>query len=394
MDGAAGWPLPGHGGKTSLEVARTPNLDRMAVQGLVGKVRTVPDGMEPSSACACLSILGYDPRVSYKGRGGIEARSMGLPLADGDVVFRCNLVAIREGKMWSYSAGQITSEEARPLIDALQERLGDKRTHFHAGVSYRHLCILNGRQETLQAVCTPPHDIPNQPVAQYLPQGPGSEVLLDLMSRSEAVLKDHPVNKERVRRGDAMATSIWLFWGSNRAPDLPDFRKTYGVKGAMTSGVDLLRGIAGLAGLTNLTISGVTDGMNNDYAAQAEGALAALDRHELVIIHIEAPDEAGHSGSVEEKVKALESIDREVVGRLGKWRTGDLRVLVMPDHPTPIKIQTHVAEPVPFLLWGPGFPANGAKGFSEAEAEKSGLFVAEGHSLMKRLLSQDLERPE
>jgi len=386
IDGAAGLPLPERGGKTCLELAYTPNLDAMAQEGSLGLVRTVPAGMEPSSACACMSVLGYDPRLYYEGRAAIEARSMGIPIDDGEVVFRCNLVAIRDGKMWSYSSGYIGTEEAERLIGALNESLGNENIHFYPGVSYRLICKLKGREDTLLATCTPPHDIPDKPIAEFLPRGQGSDLLRDLMARSEAVLQEHPVNIERRSRGDIPATMIWLFWGSGRAPDMPAFKQVYGLDAAMTSGVDLLRGLARMVGMEVLDIPGVTDGLDNDYIAQAVSALEALERYDLVVIHVEAPDEAGHAGSTDDKVKAIQTVDEEVVSRLRSWRPDDLRVLIMPDHPTPIKVQTHTDDPVPFMLWGAGFTANGARSFTEAEAKNTGIFIDEGYKIMRRLI--------
>jgi len=386
IDGASGLPLPQRGNQNCLELARTPNLDAMVAEGTLGLVRTVPPGMEPSSACACMSVLGYDPSVFYRGRAAIEARSMGIAIDDGDVVFRCNLVAVRDGKMWDYSAGHISTDEAQALISALNESLGSNEVSFYPGVSYRHILKLRGREDTLLASCTPPHDIPGKPVADFLPYGQGSDILLDLMARSEVVLKHHPVNLERESRGDIPATGIWLFWGSGQVPDMPAFKRVYGLSAAMTSGVGLLRGLAQMAGMEKLDIKGVTDGLDNDYAAQAAGAIGALGGHDLVVIHIEAPDEAAHDGSIDDKVEAIQRVDREMVSRLRSWREDDLRVLIMPDHPTPIKVQTHTADPVPFLLWGKGFKANGAKRFTEAEAKKTGVFIEEGYKIMGRLV--------
>ena len=385
IDGAAGLPLPERGNKTCLELARTPNLDAMAQDGLVGLARTVPVGMEPSSACACMSVLGYDPRVYYRGRAAIEARSMGIPIGQGEAVFRCNLVAVRDGQMWDYSSGHISTDEAAELIAALNESLGNDQVHFYPGVSYRHICKLKGLEETLAATCTPPHDIPGQPISQFLPKGPGSGFLRDLMSRSEAVLQNHPVNIRRRAHGEVPATMLWLFWGSGQIPDMPSFKQVYGLTAAMTSGVDLLRGLAQMMGMTVLDIAGVTDGLDNDYRAQATGALAALKQHEVVVIHIEAPDEAAHAGSIDEKIEAIQRIDQEVVSRLRAWRGETRRVLVIPDHPTPILTQTHSPDPVPFLLWGPGFKANGASRFTEAEAQKMGLLIDPGYNIMSRL---------
>ncbi|MBI4266855.1 MAG: cofactor-independent phosphoglycerate mutase [Chloroflexi bacterium] len=386
IDGAAGWPLPEHNDKTCLELASTPKLDAMAREGTLGLARTVPPGMEPSSACACMSVLGYDPKVYYRGRAAIEAKSLDIPIGEGEVVFRCNLVAVREGRMLDYSAGHISSGEARALIEALNDSLGNGNIRFYPGVSYRHILKLKGREETLGATCTPPHDIPGRPVAEFLPHGPGSEFLRELMARSKAVLKSHPVNVKRESEGKIPATTIWLFWGCGQIPDMPAFRQIYGLRAAMTSGVDLLRGLARMTGLAPLDIPGVTDGPDNDYAAQAAGALAALGQHDLVAVHIEAPDEAGHIASVEGKVEAIERADKEVISRLRDWKGEPLRVLVMPDHPTPIKVQTHTDEPVPFLLWGEGFQANGAKRFTEAEAKRTGVFIEEGYKIMGKLL--------
>src|SRR4030042_1044290 len=247
IDGAAGWVLPERGGKTCLELAHIPNLDAMAQGGVVGLVRTVPQGMEPSSACACMLVLGYDPKVYYRGRSAIEAKSMGIPIADDEVVFRCNLVAVRDGNMWSYSSGHIGTDEAHALINALNEKLGSGEVRFYPGVRYRHICKIKGREDMLLATCTPPHDIPGKPIAEFLPQGPGSDSLRDLMERSKAVLEGHPVNLERQARGDIPATMVWLFWGSGRVPEMPPFKQVYGLGAAVTSGVDLLRGLARMA---------------------------------------------------------------------------------------------------------------------------------------------------
>ena len=386
IDGAAGLPLPERNGKTCLELARTPELDAIAAQGTVGLVRTVPPGMEASSACACMSILGYDPERYYRGRAGIEAKSMGVDINDDEVVFRCNLVAVRDGNMLDYSAGHISTAEAGELIGSLNESLGSEEVHFYPGVSYRHLCKLRGYKDALTASCTPPHDIPGKPINDFLPHGTGNDVLRDLMRRSEAVLRDHPVNVARRARGDIPATMIWLFWGSQRAPDMPDFKKAYGLDAAMTSGVDLLKGLAQMAGMEVLDIPGVTDGSDNDHTAQVAGALAALKKDDLVFIHIEAPDEAAHAGAIDDKVAAIQKVDAEVVSRLRSWQEDTLRVLIMPDHATPIQTRTHSPEPVPFLLWGKGFTANGAKRFTEAEARGTGVFIEDGYNMMSRLV--------
>ena len=386
IDGASGLPLPERGGKTCLELAHTPNLDAMAEEAILGLVRTVPPGMEPSSACACISVLGYDPKQHYRGRAAIEARSMGITIDEGEAVFRCNLVAIRDGRMWDYSAGHISTNEAQQLIGALNESLGSDKVHFYSGVSYRHLCKLRGREDSLLATCTPPHDIHDKAISEFLPKGPGSELLRDLMERSQAVLWEHPVNVERRSRGDIPATMLWLFWGSGKVADMLAFKQIYGLNAAITSAVDVLRGLARMMNMGVLDIPGVKDGMDNNFTAQAAGALAALKEYNLVVIHIEATDEAAHAGSIDDKVEAIQRVDREVVSRIRSWRPDNLRALIMPDHPTPIKTQTHSGEPVPFMLWGPGFTANGAKRFTESEANSTGLFIEEGYNIMSRLV--------
>ena len=386
IDGAAGWPLPGHGDRTCLELARTPNIDAMAKAGMVGLVRTVPREMEPSSACACMSVLGYDPQVYYRGRSAIEAHGMGVPVNDGEVVFRCNLVAVRNGRMWSYSCGHISTGQGQHLIATLNEKLGSDRVHFYPGVGYRHLCKIKGREDTLLANCTPPHDIPDKPVAGFLPKGPGSDLLRELMARSEPVLRDHPVNVKRTAGGDIPATMIWLFWGSGKIPAMPLFKEAYGLEAAAISGVDIIRGLARMTGLTVLDVPGVTGDMNNDYVSQATGTLEGLEKYDMVVTHVEATDEAAHAGSIKEKIQEIEKVDREIVSRLRSCHKFALRVLILPDHATPIKTQTHVADPVPFVLWGPGFKASGAKRFTEGEAKDTGVFVEQGYNIMRRLI--------
>jgi 2,3-bisphosphoglycerate-independent phosphoglycerate mutase len=387
IDGAAGHPLPQHGGKTSLELARTPNLDALAKESQVGLTCNVPEGMEPGSAVACMSILGYNPALYYTGRSCIEALSMGLSIDKTEVVFRCNLVCVQDGKMLDYSAGHITSKEARELILAVDQKLGDINTHFFPGVSYRHILRLKGHKELLDTVCTPPHDISGKAVQSYLPAGKGSRILRDLMRKSESILAKHPVNLARKSQGKLPATTIWLFWPSGQVPSLQSFQKTYGLKAAMITGVDLLRGLAHMTRMDVVKIKGVTDGLDNDYNAQGLGALQALEKHDLVFVHVEAPDEAGHSGSIEHKVEAIEKTDQEIVSLLRKYSGDQLRVLILPDHPTPIDIKTHSPEPVPFLLWGPGFKSNQAKRLTEVEAGSSGFIIKAGYDIMNKLIN-------
>jgi 2,3-bisphosphoglycerate-independent phosphoglycerate mutase len=329
-----------------------------------------------------MSVLGYDPTIYYRGRSGIEAISMGIPVSQDEVAFRCNLVTVQDGKMLSYCAGHISSEEGRDLIAAVGNKLGSDTIHFYPGVGYRHICKLSGQEDTLQASCTPPHDIPNKIVNEYMPSGAGSDILRDLMVSSTEVLRDHPVNRKRIDRGEMPANMIWLFWGSGKIPELPPFRQKYGLSAALTSAVDLLRGLAKMANIDILDIRGVTDGLDNDYSAQAQGALSALETHDLVIIHVEAPDEAGHAASVDAKIEAIERVDSDVVGEILSWKSDAMRVLALPDHPTPIATQTHSSEPVPFVLWGQGVEKNGARRFNEAEAKGTGVSIDAGYGLM------------
>jgi 2,3-bisphosphoglycerate-independent phosphoglycerate mutase len=391
MDGASGWPLPDRNDQTCLELASTPNLDTMARHGMLGTAVTVPPGMEPSSACACMSVLGYDPVVYYRGRSAIEALSMGVSVGEGEVTFRCNLVTVIDGRMTSYNGGNISSEEAKAIVSSLNDKLGSDTLEFFPGVGYRQICKIRGKVDSLRSVCTPPHDIADQPVADYLPRGEGSVFLRDLMKKSQSALANHPVNVERKKRGKLPITTIWLFWGSGKVPGMPPFQREYGFKAALTSSVDLLSGLATMAGMENLKIDGVTDGLDNDSAGQTEGALAALANNDMVVVHVESPDEMGHKGSVEDKVAAIEQIDREVIGRLLRWKGDDLKVLVMPDHPTPIKLKTHCAEPVPFLIWGKGVQGKGGLRFTEVEAGKTGITVEPGYKLMSLFLKANLK---
>lgn len=387
LDGAAGWPLAELGGRTTLAAASTPNLDALAAKGMVGLAQTVPAGAEPSSSAACTSILGYDPIADYVGRGAIEAASTGIALASDEVALRMNLVHIADGAMASYACGHITTDESSAIVADLDAVLGDHIFRFYPGVAYRHILVIKGHPEVLDLAFTPPHDISDKPVVGQQPRGAGAEVLTGLMERAREVLASSPANRERAARGLLPATDIWPFWPGVAPTGLTPFTELLGARAAMTSGVDLLNGLAVLFGIDRLSIPGVTDGADNDYAAQVEGALAALDDHDLVIVHVESPDEEGHGGNRDGKVAAIEAIDREVISRIRAYE-GELRVLCMPDHPTPIALKTHVGEPVPFLLAGPGVTPNGAATFDEAAAAATGLVVDPGRDVMSLLLGQ------
>ncbi|HZK49762.1 MAG TPA: cofactor-independent phosphoglycerate mutase [Thermoleophilia bacterium] len=384
-DGASGWPVETFAGRTTLEAAEMPNLDRMARTGVVGLAATVPDGMEPSSAVACMSVMGYDPSLFYAGRGPIEALALSIDLEPGQVALRCNLVCVDDGAMRSYSAGNISSSESHVLMAAIQSELGDRRVRFHPGVGFRHILTVREGRDLLATRCVPPHDLADQQIGGHLPDGPAADLLLDLMERSKPILAAHPVNRGRKDRGELPATQIWPFWPGVRPAAMPSFREKYGLRAALTSPVDLLRGIANQLGIDVLEIAGVTDGPDNDYGAQMKGALKALGDHDLVIVHVEAPDAAGHDGDAEGKRTALERIDVEMASQLWE-REGGLRVLVMPDHPTPLALRTHAAEPVPFIIWGEGSTGTPAPSFTESAAAGTGLLVPAGHELMAMLL--------
>jgi len=385
-DGAADWPVPELHGLTPLAAAETPNLAAIAAAGRLGLAQTVPVGAEPSSSAACTSILGYDPVRHFVGRGAIEAASLGIELAPDEVAMRMNLVTIEGGAMVSYSCGHIPTAESTAIVAELQDALGDATFRFHPGIAYRHILVVSGHPELMDASYTPPHDISGRPVAGAGPRS-GADVLVDLMERARPVLAASPVNRARASRGDALATDIWPFWPGVTPPHLPRFCDVRGISAALTSGVDLLGGLAVLFGFERLTIPGVTDGADNDYAAQIEGAIAALADHDLVVVHVESPDEEGHAGNLAGKIEAIEAIDRLMAGRLRELLS-EVRVLIMPDHPTPVEIKTHVGEPVPFLLAGPGIAPDGAGEFTEAAAAHTGLVLDPGYQVMDLLLEE------
>jgi len=386
-DGAADEPREELDGRTPLEAAETPEMDALAARGQVGLVRTVPAEMEPpGSDIACLSLLGYDPRRYYTGRGPLEAVSMGVELAPADVAFRCNLVTCGDDMtMGDYSAGEIPTRPAQHLIEIISDELGTPALRFYPGISYRHLLVW--RDGPAETRTTPPHDIVGQPIAKHLPEGDGAETLRQLIYDSYEILSKLEVNRGLRDQGKNPANMIWP-WGQGRPARMPAFALRWGVPGFAVAAVDLVRGIAKAAGLSAPEIHGATGNLSTDFGAKGSAAAEALERYGFVLVHVEAPDEAAHQGDVEKKVWALEQFDREVVGpivaALGRFR--DYRILVAPDHPTPISIRTHTKDPVPFLLAGSGIAADAADRFGETVAAESGVMVEEGHRLIERLL--------
>jgi 2,3-bisphosphoglycerate-independent phosphoglycerate mutase len=385
-DGMGDHPRPELDGRTPLEAAPTPNLDRLAREGALGLARTVPEGMEPGSDVANLTLFGYDPKRYHTGRAPLEAAAMGVQLAPEEVAFRCNLVTLGGGSgdevMEDYSAGHITTGEAHRIIQSLAEGLNDGEFTFHPGVSYRHLLVWKGG--FAEVLTTPPHDISGQAVAPYLKKL-NVMALLELMARARPILAEHPVNRARRERGQRQANSIW-FWGQGRKPAMPTLAERFGLSGAVVSAVDLVRGIGRYAGLEPLEVPGMTGWLDTNYAGKVAAALGALAPGRLVYLHVEAPDEASHAGSLEDKLRAIEDFDRLVVGPVLAGLPAGARVLAVTDHYTPLSIKTHSGEPVPWAIWGEGVPASGASGFSEREAAR-GPLVEPGHTLIERLLA-------
>jgi 2,3-bisphosphoglycerate-independent phosphoglycerate mutase len=378
-DGMADLSLEALGGRTPLQAAKKPNMDRLARQGRSGLARTVPEGFAPGSDVANLSVLGYDPEECYTGRAPLEAAAMNVHLGPDDIAFRCNFVAIEAGLMKDYSAGHISSEEGRELIEALAPLMPGKR--LYPGVSYRNLLVL---QAGANAVCTPPHDISDRPVAEHLPRGQDSQLLLHLMEAARSVLEKHPVNLRRIAAGKRPANAIWL-WGQGPSPNMPSFARKYGLHGTMISAVDLLKGIGRYAGLEVIDVPGATGNIDTNYQGKVDAALEALKSVDFVYLHIEAPDEAGHEGEIELKVKAIEIFDENVVGPMvqGLQESGEeWRVLLMPDHATPIAIKTHSSDPVPFTIAGSGIEPDGVERFDELAAQRGGYGLVQATELV------------
>lgn len=390
-DGMSDEPLEQLGGKTPLGYAATPNMDKLAQNGTIGLAATVPEGFPPGSDVANLSVFGYDPQQCYSGRSPLEAVSMGVELGPDDVAFRLNLVWLEAHcaklYMGDFSAGHISTEDAGQLIETLQQELGDDEFTFYPGVSYRHLLVWKNGKDKLE--CVPPHDISTLSIEDYLPKGDGAEKLLNLTNSAQMLLNTHPVNHARIGRGEVPANSIWL-WGQGRRPQMKTYKELYGLTGAVISAVDLLKGIGMCAGLDIIEVPGATGYLDTNYRGKAEYALEALKERDFVYVHVEAPDEAAHGGLLEEKIKAIESFDREVVGTIvGNLEAlGDCRLLVLPDHPTPVAKRTHTSDPVPYILYDSRNPvANGAAGYTEAEAIKADSLIA-GCDLLPTLLQQ------
>ncbi len=388
-DGMAGLPLEEINDRTCMEAAKAPNMDMIARKGVVGMAKNVPRGMTPASDVANLSILGYDPRKYYCGRGPLEAANLGVDLTERDVAFRFNTVTVSDGKMLDYSAGHITTKEAAVLVDLLNRELGSERFSFYTGTSYRNLLVVHcdsaEEADRLSKVpCYPPHDILDKSISGHLPKEPR---LVELMERSKGILRDIDINKVRVDLGQNPANMIWI-WGQGKKPDIPGFEDAYGISGGIISAVDLLKGLGRVLGLEVAEVPGATGYYDTNYEGKAEAALDILKKKDMVFVHVEAPDEAGHNGDIMEKIKAIENFDSKITGRIIEELSErcDYRVLILPDHPTPIKKRTHTADPVPFAIAGKGISPDDVAVFTEKSAKAGSMGLVQGSELMRILL--------
>ena len=395
-DGMADEPNEALGGVTPMEKADKPCMDSLAAKAEVGMVKTVAEGLKPGSDVANLSVLGYEPAVYYSGRSPLEAVSIGIDLSETDVTLRCNLVTLSDEPEYSdktmvdYCGGDISTPEAKELIDYIQKNLGDDTFSFYPGVSYRH-CLVWKNGNPHPGELTPPHDISNRVIKDYIPKGDDTAKLYDLMKKSYDLLKDHPINKKRVAEGKRPANSIWL-WGEGTKPKLDTFFKKFGKKGSMISAVDLLKGIAICAGMNSVDVDGATGYIDTNFDGKCQAAINEFkDGSDLVYIHVEAPDECGHRGEAENKVKAIEMIDKHILGPVTEFLKSydDFAVLVCPDHPTPLAIKTHTSNPVPYLIYYSKNPVDSkVTCFCEKQAKETGNYIAKGFTMMNHFLSK------
>jgi 2,3-bisphosphoglycerate-independent phosphoglycerate mutase len=395
-DGMADYPVPELGSRTPLQAANKPNMDLIAAKGCSGLLRTVPDGLVPGSGTAILSVLGYDPTRFYTGRGPFEAAARNIRLDDNDVAYRCNLITEDDGILIDYSAGHITNSESAELIGAISQKMGKPgEVEFFAGLGYRHFLILRNYLHKEIVECTPPHDAIGMEISEILPKAetteakPIDELLSRLILDSKNVLEDHPVNVDRKRLGKRPGNMIWP-WGGGRKPVMPMFKERYGVDAAVISAVDLVKGIGVYAGMKVVEVPGATGLYDTDYEGKAEFALEALKECDMVFVHVEAPDEAGHSKDYELKVKTIEDLDKRLIGRLLDGMMDECAIAVLPDHPTPIKIGTHTRDPVPFAIYSPSIEADGVKQFDEESAKKGDFGLIVGEEFMLRFLGKSV----
>lgn len=388
-DGMADYPIEELGMRTPLEVARTPNMDFLAKNGRLGLAKTIPERMTPASDVANLSILGYDPRKYYCGRAPLEAANLGIELEDDDVAFRCNLVTAENDTLLDYSAGHIKSGEAEKLIKFIDQKLGTQKMRFYPGVSYRHILLIKRGSELMleNLKCRPPHDITGQSITKNLPKGENADVIIKLMRDSRDILPEHEINQVRLDLKENPANMIWL-WGQGKKPDMPKFTDKFGLSGSVISAVDLIKGLGKILGLNAINVPGATGYYDTNYEGKARAGIKSLEKNDFVFVHVEAPDEAGHNGDLREKLTAIERFDQFIVGAFLKYcrKNADARLLVLPDHATPVSLKTHVHGAIPFAIFGKDIPKSGALAYNEKEAEKSGLNFKNGYQLMEYLI--------
>ena len=392
-DGMADYPIEKLGNKTPLQYANKPNIDSLARNGKVGLVKTIPEGIPPGSDAANLSVMGFNPKIYYTGRSPLEAVSMGIDLSSTDVAFRCNLVTLSEEPdykdktMIDYSSDEISTEEAAILINYINEHFTTEKIDFHPGISYRHCMVW--KEGPIGLGLVPPHDILERKIAEYLPKGDTCLPLLNMMIKSYDLLKDHPVNKDRIARGLRPANSIWL-WGEGKKPAIPAYFEKYGIQGSVISAVDLIKGIGICAKLKSIDVEGATGNIHTNFKGKAIAALNELKSgSDFVYVHIEAPDECGHRNELENKVRSIELIDEKVVGVIlkGLEEYDDYRIMVLPDHPTPLSLRTHTSEPVPFIIYQKSKASlSGVDGYDELKAKATGIYVDEGYTLMDQFI--------
>jgi 2,3-bisphosphoglycerate-independent phosphoglycerate mutase len=385
-DGMADRPIESLDGNTPLELADTANMDRIVAMGRLGRVRTVPEDQSPGSDVAMMSIMGYEPAKYHPGRAALEAANLGLDIGQSDAAFRCNLVTISDETMADYSAGQITSKEAQVLIDTLNERLGSDTVSFHLGTGYRHIMLVKGGS-SMQVKCMPPHDILGSHIERHYPSGADAKLLCDLMDRSRVIFEEHELNRVRLDLNENPASMIWL-WGMGRRPHMPPFQERFNQNGAAISAVDLVNGIAKIIGWDRIKVEGATAGLDTNYEGKGEAAVQAVSAYDVVLVHVEATDEAGHAASVESKIDAIHKVDAFIVGPLLSrlCEEENYRMMVLPDHPTPIEVRTHTSDPVPFALCGSNVAVTQHEVFNEKEALDSELIIEPGHELMEYFL--------
>ncbi len=392
-DGMADSPIEELKDKTPLEASHRTNMDYLAQHGMTGLIKTIPDNFHPGSEIGNLSLLGYKPENCFTGRAPLEAANLGIELADDEIAFRCNLVTIVAGKMADYSAGHISTQEATELIASLNEKMAEPDITFYAGQSYRHLLVMKVRNvsEFMKIKCVPPHDIINQDIKKYLPSALGSNVLLKYMEKAHRILAEHPVNKVRVDLKENPASHIWL-WGQGTKPNLPSFKQKFNVEGSIISAVDLINGIGRLAGLEVINVPGANGYYDTNYAGKAQAAIDSLKAKDFVFVHIEGTDEAGHNGDYKAKISCIEHIDREIVGPILHHfeNITDLRIVVLPDHPTPVKLRTHTREPVGFVMFGKGIMPDGSESYTESSCKTRGLKFKNGEEFMEYFMRKNV----